>query len=110
MEIESHFQAYRLISTIGCRNSLPTEIGSHTNRTSRDALRFTSGHLLARKARLEANCQFPPMAALKCAGGATARNCSISRWMGGSCRFRSTLLQTVKLLNPASLYRFSPRV
>jgi Tol biopolymer transport system component len=38
------------------------------------------------------------------------RNCSISRWMGGSCRFRSALLQTVMLWNRAYPCRCSTRI
>ena len=51
METESHIPSSGRISKNGTGNSLPTESGSHTSRTSRAALRFTSSRFPVREAR-----------------------------------------------------------
>lgn len=58
-------------------SSLQTDSGSLTNRMNRVAPRCTSSPFQVRARRQGS----PRMGALRCAGGATARNCSTWRWM-----------------------------
>ena len=81
----SRFRSSRRTSTKVSPSFLPTEHGSPTSRTGRVALKSTSD----RFAVLESTaCGFPSMAVHKCVGTPTARNCSISRRITSSWRFR----------------------
>ena len=84
MEIESRSQSSRRNPMNDSRNSLLTESGSHTSRTSRAAMRRMSNRGRAQAGMLEARCPFPQRAAARCSGGTTAKPFFTSRWMTGS--------------------------
>jgi hypothetical protein len=77
---ENPSPSFKRLSRKRTRNSLPMASGSRTSRTRRAALRFTYSRSPSAP---DAKSRSPLMAVRRCGGGATAENCSTSRWTAG---------------------------